>query len=289
MQNKLIYLKKKIIYIPQDINNETEITTSEKKLQNKESDKQIQIQKVTSYECDICYQETNNLKILKQCYHAFCINCLRNTINFLLKRGVEEQKALKCPDIDCDKQIDFFTLLEIYKLYHILDSYMSYDTLFSENPLQQTDLFRIMICKTKQCQKIFFYHKSQKKTLFCKWCKSQYDPQTQERKEVLSVKQIQDMAKFRLLYLMRCPACLFWVERTEGCPDMLCNCGFNFCYDCGQNKRRHKYKCDENPDPILKQVKYEMSKILSNLNENDELKLKHEEIKKQKQQRGDFI
>ena len=32
----------------------------------------------------------------------------------------------------------------------------------------------------------------------------------------------------------QCPQCRILVERTEGCPHMVCTCGVGFCYDCGE-------------------------------------------------------
>jgi len=31
----------------------------------------------------------------------------------------------------------------------------------------------------------------------------------------------------------KCPGCLTFVERTTGCPHILCRCGAQFCYGCG--------------------------------------------------------
>ena len=32
-----------------------------------------------------------------------------------------------------------------------------------------------------------------------------------------------------------CPRCYVIVQRSEGCPSMLCLCGCRFCYTCGKN------------------------------------------------------
>ncbi|CAI0420995.1 unnamed protein product [Linum tenue] len=32
----------------------------------------------------------------------------------------------------------------------------------------------------------------------------------------------------------RCPRCKFYVERTEGCPHIICRCKHEFCYGCGE-------------------------------------------------------
>lgn len=41
------------------------------------------------------------------------------------------------------------------------------------------------------------------------------------------------MADLRLLGYMRCSKCAYWVERSDGCNEMVCKCGFIFCYACG--------------------------------------------------------
>lgn len=48
----------------------------------------------------------------------------------------------------------------------------------------------------------------------------------------------------------RCPRCKFYVERTEGCPNMVCRCGCNFCYKCGGSP----CKCGLPTNPQLARV-----------------------------------
>lgn len=46
----------------------------------------------------------------------------------------------------------------------------------------------------------------------------------------------------------RCPACDVPIERTDGCPEMVCMCGEIFCYDCGKARgpeREHGCMCQE--------------------------------------------
>jgi hypothetical protein len=35
-----------------------------------------------------------------------------------------------------------------------------------------------------------------------------------------------------------CPRCEWWVHRTEGCDHITCQCGHNFCYQCGMESKR---------------------------------------------------
>ena len=35
-----------------------------------------------------------------------------------------------------------------------------------------------------------------------------------------------------------CPKCEWWVHRTEGCDHITCQCGHNFCYQCGMDSHR---------------------------------------------------
>ncbi len=60
-------------------------------------------------------------------------------------------------------------------------------------------------------------------------------------------------AKFK-----RCKNCKFWVERSEvfneilkyyqGCNRLVCKCGYNFCYACGEKFDDSKhYNCGQPP------------------------------------------
>ncbi|KAH9613883.1 hypothetical protein KSS87_021386, partial [Heliosperma pusillum] len=39
----------------------------------------------------------------------------------------------------------------------------------------------------------------------------------------------------------RCPACKFYVEKSEGCLYMKCRCGVAFCYRCGAVNTDHRF------------------------------------------------
>ncbi|KAJ9189833.1 hypothetical protein P3X46_001085 [Hevea brasiliensis] len=44
----------------------------------------------------------------------------------------------------------------------------------------------------------------------------------------------------------RCPHCKFYVERTDGCPHMICRCKFEFCYGCGSEWTQSHGGCQRN-------------------------------------------
>jgi hypothetical protein len=35
-----------------------------------------------------------------------------------------------------------------------------------------------------------------------------------------------------------CPRCRVWVEKADGCDNMVCRCGATFCYRCGKHLQR---------------------------------------------------
>ncbi|KIV95634.1 hypothetical protein PV10_03263 [Exophiala mesophila] len=41
----------------------------------------------------------------------------------------------------------------------------------------------------------------------------------------------------------QCPGCRVLVERTEGCAHMICTCGVEFCYDCGEQSDSYDPSC----------------------------------------------
>ncbi|TKA80377.1 hypothetical protein B0A55_01903 [Friedmanniomyces simplex] len=68
-------------------------------------------------------------------------------------------------------------------------------------------------CRAKTCSK-------------CK-CAAHFGPCTfAEDAELLGIARVEKW--------QRCPGCRRLVERSEGCPDMECRCGTNFCYTCGR-------------------------------------------------------
>ncbi|KAK1287121.1 hypothetical protein QJS10_CPB19g01982 [Acorus calamus] len=44
----------------------------------------------------------------------------------------------------------------------------------------------------------------------------------------------------------RCPVCMVFVEKTEGCPHISCRCGHEFCHGCGSAWSQSHYNCQNN-------------------------------------------
>lgn len=105
-------------------------------------------------------------------------------------------KVITCPSPNC------FVELKPKQLQHIL-------------PKQVTFRWRSLICESSISLKFMSYARK----LF------------QNFKLDKSLVELAKKERWR-----RCPKCSFYIERSEGCDNMLCRCGCRFCYNCG---RRH--------------------------------------------------
>lgn len=89
------------------------------------------------------------------------------------------------------------------------------------------------------------------------------DTDAEDRRNTgLSRMEEQDASVLGLMSQMgwqQCPDCGMGIERTQGCPHMVCVCGSEFCYSCGSRWQAGGYGCprrcgllgDDGTDQIL--------------------------------------
>ncbi|KAG0235056.1 hypothetical protein BGW42_005849 [Actinomortierella wolfii] len=59
----------------------------------------------------------------------------------------------------------------------------------------------------------------------------------------------EDMAMFQMIKDRRwrhCPSCRFVIEKTQGCPHVVCHCGQSMCFSCGSPWDELEARCSEN-------------------------------------------
>lgn len=59
--------------------------------------------------------------------------------------------------------------------------------------------------------------------------------------------------------MRKCPKCNAWVEKNKGCDHIICKCGNNFCYLCGENLEPHSldHICKANQENVSINQVYE--------------------------------
>lgn len=101
---------------------------------------------------------------------------------------------------------------------------------------------KLFICPTDGCLGVFdrtgkMNECDSCKTAVCLKCDRRAHPEQECVKTMEEEKEVFE-TKFKTLVVERkyqvCPGCKKTVERTEGCRDMNCICGTEFCYDCGK-------------------------------------------------------
>ncbi|KAJ8353135.1 hypothetical protein SKAU_G00207020 [Synaphobranchus kaupii] len=179
-----------------------------------------------------------------QCQCVFCTLCLKQYVELLIKEGLET--AISCPDSACPKrghlqesEIECMVATEIMQKYRKLQ--------FEREVL--LDPCRTW-CPSSMCQAVCQLKETDKplpqrvqcavcSLEFCSACKIRWHP-GQVCQESLPItaylpgetssfyKTDEDDAPIK-----RCPKCKVYIERDEGCAQMMCkNCKHAFCWYC---------------------------------------------------------
>ncbi|KAI1897356.1 hypothetical protein AGOR_G00082470 [Albula goreensis] len=196
--------------------------------------------------CKLCLGEfpLEQMTTITQCQCVFCTLCLKQYVELLIKEGLET--AISCPDSACPKrghllenEIELMVATEIMQRYRKLQ--------FEKEVL--LDPCRTW-CPSSSCQAV-----CQLKELeppgpqlvqcsvcsleFCSSCRASWHPgqNCQETPPISSFlsgetslfyKSDEDDAPIK-----RCPKCKVYIERDEGCAQMMCkNCKHAFCWYC---------------------------------------------------------
>ena len=117
----------------------------------------------------------------------------------------------------------------------------------SLNYYAQNNTNEVTFCPTPGCSYICFYNKDEFhlkcplcKKEYCLKCQTEwhqfatcqeYQSQKKEKENDVKFEEYVKGSNFK-----QCPNCKRWIEKTEGCNNMVCLCGNNFCYGCGKNR-----------------------------------------------------
>ncbi|KAG9494567.1 hypothetical protein GDO78_002086, partial [Eleutherodactylus coqui] len=195
--------------------------------------------------CKLCLGEypVEQMTTISQCQCIFCTLCLKQYVELLIKEGLET--AISCPDAGCPKrghlqenEIECMVAAEIMQRYKKLQ--------FEREVL--LDPCRTW-CPSSSCQAVCNLEEKgpQNPQLvqctscdieFCSSCKANWHPGQgcQENMPITflpgesssALKMLEDDVPIK-----RCPKCKVYIERDEGCAQMMCkNCKHAFCWYC---------------------------------------------------------
>ncbi|KAF5903401.1 disintegrin and metalloproteinase domain-containing protein 17 isoform X1, partial [Clarias magur] len=196
--------------------------------------------------CKLCLGEfpLEQMTTITQCQCVFCTLCLKQYVELLIKEGLET--AISCPDSACPKrghlqenEIECMVASDIMQRYRklqfekevLLDPCRTWcpsSSCQAVCQLKEADSARPQLVRCGNC------------TLeFCSACKASWHPgqECQENPPITAFLPGESSSFFKSdeddAPIKRCPKCKVYIERDEGCAQMMCkNCKHAFCWYC---------------------------------------------------------
>ncbi|KAF5908429.1 E3 ubiquitin-protein ligase [Clarias magur] len=196
--------------------------------------------------CKLCLEDVplEHMTTISQCQCIFCIQCLKQYVELLIKEGL--QTGISCPDSACPRQGQ---LLE-----NEIESLVAVDVMQKYKRLQFEQEVFLDPCRTwcpsSSCQAVCQLREAElpKPQLvqcpicslrFCSACHADWHTGQACQGSLpiitsLSVENsISSRSKEGEAPIKLCPRCSIFIERDEGCAQMLCkNCKHAFCWYC---------------------------------------------------------
>lgn len=213
--------------------------------------------------CKLCLAEftPDSMTTLTHCHCVFCTSCLKRYVELLIKDGL--QTDISCPDSSCPKQ-GHLQESELTLLVHT-DVLQRYQRLRFEREVL-LDPWRTW-CPSSTCQAVCKLREEDEEeeeeekggspayaaapspqcvkcsacsTEFCSSCRGPWHPEQPcppEPSQITSLLSgdISPLCKSEDedAPIKRCPRCKVYIERDEGCAQMMCkSCKHAFCWYC---------------------------------------------------------
>ncbi|XVE88530.1 hypothetical protein DITRI_Ditri19aG0076600 [Diplodiscus trichospermus] len=186
--------------------------------------------------CEICVErkESDQMFTTESCVHSYCFDCIGKHV---LTRIEESITIITCPGLNCRTVLELDTFRSVLPeaLVHRWEDALCQEFLNASQrfycpfrdcsaPLLNDDGGEII--RESECP---FCHR-----LFCAQCYVPWQPgigcedfqrlnEDERGREDLMVRELAKEKKWA-----RCPKCMYYVERTEGCPHMSCSVQVNF-------------------------------------------------------------
>ncbi|XP_031392651.1 probable E3 ubiquitin-protein ligase RNF217 [Punica granatum] len=192
-------------------------------------------------QCEICAEKKQTcemMRINKKCVHSFCSVCIAKHVK---TRVADNQVTVPCPGLDCKHKVEYKVCVGILPK-DVLDAW---GKALCEALILEDHKF---YCPFRDCSAMLV-NDSEKvieqsecphcHRLFCAQCHVPWHAGVacMEFQALNEDERGSDDLFLRKLAREknwgRCPKCKFFVERTQGCPHIICRCKFEFCYGCG--------------------------------------------------------
>ncbi|KIL59702.1 hypothetical protein M378DRAFT_997146 [Amanita muscaria Koide BX008] len=188
--------------------------------------------------CPICFDEVTT-PVMLTCGHFYCTACLRHFLSSAVER---KTFPLACSgDEDRCKAPIAIPIIQRYLLQQQFDRLveMAVTTYIEKQPTK----FRY--CTTPDCPQVYRYEGGGMTTVLtcpscfatvCTGChKEAHEGMTCREREIMTNPKEQERLNEEWALAAgakRCPSCRVWIQKTEGCNHMTCQCGVHLCWLC---------------------------------------------------------
>ncbi len=182
------------------------------------------------FECKICLEtstEAGQFHTIEVCSHVFHKTCVKE---YIQTQMTDQKMPILCPGDECKGEFcdadlrKVLTSEEIKKFYEMTMAHY-----ISKNRLV------VFQCPSPDCPYKLFELEAGATEVTCPVCYRSTCLKCQEEVHYDTPCELNQFVKIAVdLGLKACPSCRLWVEKIEGCNHMTCNCGHEFCYNCGR-------------------------------------------------------
>lgn len=200
---------------------------------------------------------------MKECKHVFCNACWELHLETQIHQG---QTNIMCPEFNCDIRVDDITIMAL-----VPNWYSRYITRKINNHMELNPEWQW--CPGDQCKLVVKATTSQNPSLmqqevrtrspmpvvcvcgkmWCSQCKedahwpASCDEAQKFREKTKGYRDLFQTRREKLItsvLFKHCPSCYYPIEKSDGCPHMVCGiCFKDFCWDCLSKWEGHGWPC----------------------------------------------
>ncbi|XP_067684572.1 uncharacterized protein [Haliotis asinina] len=238
----------------------------------------IQVSKVTDVPdcCSVCYDVIDMSSrdargmALAECSHWFCLTCWKGHVKASLESG---SVHITCPEFGCKSRLDVGTLASLMAMNQ-LKLYMS-----RLDDMEISTSESKSWCPRPGCTRIVSLLEGGADTgcaqcgcgaTFCVKCRGHPHWPAECSNLARYVSALNHFGDDKMLSWSpgpqvkgkRCPKCKHFIQKNGGCPNMVCNCGFSFCWQCFQPWNQHTNsecysKRDDEDSKLMREAYFE--------------------------------